>query len=83
MTKRKTLKDDLLEGGVKGRFYEFKSQPHQGVYRVVDLFGEVHVYLERENYFPNGKRAHAQDNIEQLTFHLNDPRAPRGFKPKE
>ncbi len=87
MTKR--LRDDLLDGRTRGRFYEDAN--YHGVYRVRGI--EVGVdygvsknttIIKHEYYYSNGKKDEANNGLVLLLHeHLGDFRASPKFRPKD
>ena len=88
----RTLKDDLLDGRAKGRFYIYHQyRCSRGVYQFLDIVRQedtseesTHVTLiDYVLYSEDGEESDFGMDDPFLSEHLRDPRAPRGFKPKK
>ena len=88
----RTLKDDLLDGRAKGRFYVYhQCRCSEGVYEFLDIKRNEDASDESAHttlidyvlYTIEGEEDEFLMGDPFLNDHLNDPRAPRGFKPKK
>lgn len=85
----KRLKDDLVDGGLKGHYYK-SSVSFNTAYTVIgitdlQLDGDAvsaNLQVDAFNYH-NGEPKDLPASTFNLINCLNDPRAPRSFKPRQ
>ncbi len=89
---RRTLRDDLLNGRAHGRYYMYHQyRCSKGIYQFLNLKRNedtseesAHTTLiDYELYSSDGEESDFGMDDPFLGEHLDDPRAPRRFKPKK
>lgn len=87
----RTLRDDLLNGRAVGRYYvNHQCRCSEGIYRLLDIRRDVNPQtgfiddvIDYKLYDSDGEEDEFLMDDPFLHEHLDDPRAPRGFKPKD